>query len=72
MVLAITHVLEPGDALFDEVSRITSKRMCECVVEATGVPTVAERAGTLAGKNGELLLFGQSSWKISDRSCTVS
>ncbi len=54
----IPHLLEPGTGLLDEVAKITGGGLCECVVEATGVPAVAESAIPLAGKKGELILLG--------------
>jgi 2-desacetyl-2-hydroxyethyl bacteriochlorophyllide A dehydrogenase len=40
------------------VKMITAGRMCEVVVEATGVPAVAETAAQYAGKLGEVVLVG--------------
>lgn len=54
----IAHTFEPGPELATRVAALTDGRMCECVVDATGIPAVAERAGELAGKNGELILLG--------------
>lgn len=54
----IAHVLTPGADLAAQVAAITGGRGCRSVVEATGVPAVAATAGTLAGKQGEVILLG--------------
>ena len=54
----IAHTLAPSDNLREEVLALTHGNLCRTVVEATGVPAVAEHAGRLAGKNGELILLG--------------
>jgi threonine dehydrogenase-like Zn-dependent dehydrogenase len=40
------------------IADITAGRMCEVVVEATGLSPVGEQAATLAGKQGEVILLG--------------
>lgn len=54
----IQNVLAPDGNLEDAVRMQTGGRMCEVVVEATGVPAVAARAAGLAGANGQLVLLG--------------
>jgi len=55
----IPHVLSPGPNLKAEVAAITGGRMCMCVVEATGLSSVAiETAPLLAAKFGEIVLLG--------------
>ncbi|HUW14498.1 MAG TPA: zinc-binding alcohol dehydrogenase [Anaerolineae bacterium] len=53
------HLLDPeaGD-LRQAVADITDGEMCAAVVEATGIPAVAEGAFRLAGKLGEVILLG--------------
>ena len=55
----IPHVLSPGPNLKAEVAAITGGRMCMCVVEATGLSSVAiETAPLLAARFGEIVLLG--------------
>jgi threonine dehydrogenase-like Zn-dependent dehydrogenase len=54
----IAHVLDSNANLLDQVRTFTEGRMCRTVVDATGVPAVAEKAGSLAGRLGELILLG--------------
>ena len=54
----IAHVLDPNVNLLESVRTLTDGRMCRTVVDATGVPAVAEKAGSLAGRQGELILLG--------------
>lgn len=54
----IPHVFSPGENLKQQIADLTHGQMCRTVVEATGVAAVAEQAGALAGKLGELILLG--------------
>ena len=54
----ITHLFESGKIAKEAVLDLTGGKLCRSVVEATGVPAVAEEAITLAGKQGEFILLG--------------
>ena len=54
----ISQVFHPDADLSARVAQLTGGEMCRTVVEATGVPAVAEQAGSLAGKLGEVILLG--------------
>ena len=54
----IPHAFAPGPDLGGKIAALTGGKRCRTVVEATGVPAVAEEAIALAGKNGELVLLG--------------
>ncbi len=53
------HVVNPAEEdARKRVHEITRGRMCEVVVEASGVPAVAETAAQYAAKLGEVILVG--------------
>lgn len=55
----IAHTLAPGSDLAAKISAITGGRMCNTVVEATGLAAVAvDTAPLLVGKQGEIVLLG--------------
>jgi 2-desacetyl-2-hydroxyethyl bacteriochlorophyllide A dehydrogenase len=55
----IAHTLAPGGDLVAKITAITGGRMCNTVVEATGLAVVAvETAPLLVGKQGEIVLLG--------------
>jgi 2-desacetyl-2-hydroxyethyl bacteriochlorophyllide A dehydrogenase len=55
----VDHLLDPDAAdLREAVADITGGEMCAAVVEASGIPAVAEQAFALAGKLGEVILLG--------------
>ncbi|MFX0062678.1 MAG: zinc-binding alcohol dehydrogenase [Candidatus Hermodarchaeota archaeon] len=55
----IKHIINPIKEDIDStVSTITNGEMCTSVIEATGIPPVAEQAIRCAGKLGELILLG--------------
>ncbi|MFX0183177.1 MAG: zinc-binding alcohol dehydrogenase [Candidatus Hodarchaeota archaeon] len=55
----IKHVINPLEEDTNEViANITNGDMCSSVIEATGVPSVAEQAIRYAGELGELILLG--------------
>lgn len=54
----IEHAIEPGDDLEERVRDLFDGQKCRTVVDATGLPSVIEKAPALAGKNGELILLG--------------
>ena len=55
----LPHVLDPsGEDTKTAVADLTRGRMCETVVEATGIPAVGSKAAELAGKLGEVILLG--------------
>lgn len=54
----VKHVVDGADDVVAAVSELTTGEMCPTVVEATGVPAVAEKAALLAGKLGEVILLG--------------
>lgn len=58
-VCGIPHTLAPGPDLAARVAAITGGRMCNTVVEATGLAAVAtDTAPLLVGKQGEIVLLG--------------
>jgi len=55
----IAHTVDAGaNDPVATVRELTDGAMCERVVEATGVPSLAETAVGLAGRNGEVILLG--------------
>ena len=54
----VRHVIDGAGDVAAAVREITGGEMCATVVEATGVPAVAETVATLAGKQGEVVLLG--------------
>jgi 2-desacetyl-2-hydroxyethyl bacteriochlorophyllide A dehydrogenase len=54
----VRHVLDGAGDVAAAVREITGGEMCATVVEATGIPAVAERVAALAGKQGEVVLLG--------------
>jgi threonine dehydrogenase-like Zn-dependent dehydrogenase len=55
----IDHVIDPiACDVVPEIKDLTDGRMCEVVVEATGVPDLALSACKLTGKPGEVVLVG--------------
>ena len=56
--VGVAHVLPGGPDVAAHVAELTGGAMCNTVVEATGVPAVAETVATLAGKQGEVILLG--------------
>lgn len=55
----IPHTLAPGPDLAARVAAITGGRLCNTVVEATGLAAVAtDTAPLLVGKQGEIVLLG--------------
>ncbi|UCG01342.1 MAG: zinc-binding alcohol dehydrogenase [Candidatus Heimdallarchaeota archaeon] len=55
----IKHTINPlEEDINKEIYAITNGEMCSSVIEATGLPSVAEQAITCAGVLGELILLG--------------
>lgn len=55
----IKHVINPLEKSVNEkISAITYGEMCSSVIEATGIPSVAEQAIRCAGVLGEFILLG--------------
>lgn len=54
----LRHVLDGSAGAAATVRDITRGDMCSTLVEATGVPAVAEKSAALAGKLGEVVLLG--------------
>lgn len=50
--------IHPDEHLEEQINELTSGLKCRTVVDATGIPSVVEKAPVLAGKNGELILLG--------------
>jgi len=55
----IKHIINPMEKSVNEkIFTITNGEMCNSVIEATGIPSVAEQAIGCAGVLGELILLG--------------
>ena len=54
----VAHVVDGKADVPAAVREISGGEMCATVVEATGVPAVAETVAALAGKQGEVVLLG--------------
>jgi 2-desacetyl-2-hydroxyethyl bacteriochlorophyllide A dehydrogenase len=54
----VAHVVDGGGDVAAAIADLTGGAMCETVVEATGLPALAETSATLAGKQGEVILLG--------------
>ncbi|MFX0016130.1 MAG: zinc-binding alcohol dehydrogenase [Promethearchaeota archaeon] len=55
----IKHVINPLEVnINDRIFAITNGEKCRSVIEATGIPSVAEQAINCAGELGELILLG--------------
>jgi len=54
----VRHVLDASEDVAARVREITGGSLCATVVEATGIPSVAEKSASLAGKLGEVILLG--------------
>ncbi|MFX1283532.1 MAG: zinc-binding alcohol dehydrogenase [Promethearchaeota archaeon] len=55
----IKHIINPiEEDIHEIISAITNGEMCSSVIEATGIPSVAEQAISYAGVLGELILLG--------------
>lgn len=62
----IEYTLNPeSENLGEGIKRITGGRMCNSVVEATGVANLVEPAMKLAGKGGEVILLGTPRGKLT-------
>lgn len=59
LACGIAHAVAPGADLKDRVAAITDGRMCDTVVEATGLAAVTlDTAPLLCGKQAEIVLLG--------------